>query len=127
MFHHSVHKPERRRYVRLNSVFPVQFRIYSLDGANPISDWLQGYTSNIGKGGILLHVHELSPDLLLLVKTQQARIGLKIEMPLNRPVVTAEASVAWLQEKTIQTDKFGIGLSYVQIDKKIRPDLSGTP
>lgn len=116
-------REERRRYVRLDSVFPVQFRLYSLDGATPLSDWLQGYTSNIGKGGILLHVHELSADLLLLVKTQQARIGLKIEMPLNRPVVAAQATVAWTQEKTGESDKFGIGLSYVQIDNAHRSRL----
>ena len=110
------YQSERRQYVRLDSVFPVQFRLYALDGITPLSDWLQGYTSNIGRGGILLHVHELSSDLLLLVRTQQARVSLKIEMPLNRPVVAAQAAVAWVQDKTAQGQKFGIGLSYVQID-----------
>lgn len=116
-------RAERRRYVRLDSVFPVQFRLYSLDGTTPLSDWLQGYTSNIGTGGILLHVHDLKADLLLLVKAQQARIGLKIEMPLNRPVVAAQATVAWMQEKTDDAQKFGIGLSYVQIDPAQRTRL----
>lgn len=114
---------ERRRYIRLDSVFPVQFRLYSLDGAVPLSDWLQGYTSNIGKGGILLHVHELSADQQLLVKTQQVRIGLKIEMPLDRPSVAAQAVVAWMQEKAGREEKFGIGLSYVQIDAAHRTRL----
>ena len=107
---------ERRRYVRLDSVFPVQFMIYALDGTTPLSDWLQGYTHNIGKGGILLHVHDLNADLALLVRTRQATVALKIEMPLNRPVVVAHATVAWLQEKTPEVQKFGIGLSYTQIN-----------
>jgi len=71
-------------------------------------------------------VHELSPDLLLLVKTQQARIGLKIEMPLNRPCSYGRGLCCVAAGKTIQTDKFGIGLSYVQIDKKIKARLIRT-
>jgi hypothetical protein len=107
---------ERRQYVRLDSVFPVQFRLFALDGVTPLSDWLQGYTHNIGKGGILLHVHELSPDLALLVRTQQTKVSLKIEMPLNRPVVAAQATIAWMQDKTPEAQKFALGLSYVEIE-----------
>jgi hypothetical protein len=33
---------ERRQYIRLDSVFSVQFRILSLDGEKALSDWLQG-------------------------------------------------------------------------------------
>ncbi|MFA6383840.1 MAG: hypothetical protein WCY10_00555 [Candidatus Omnitrophota bacterium] len=116
MFTRPDPQAERRRYVRLDSVFPVQFRIYALDGITPLSDWLQGYTHNIGKGGILLNVHDLNADLALLVKTRQATVALKIEMPLNRPAVAARASVAWVQDKTPEIQKLGIGLSYVQID-----------
>ncbi|MFA5099533.1 MAG: hypothetical protein WC547_01440, partial [Candidatus Omnitrophota bacterium] len=100
----------------MDSVFPVQFRIYALDGTTPLSDWLQGYTHNIGNGGILLHVHDLNADLALLVRTRQATFALKIEMPLNRPVVVAHTSVAWMQDRTPEVQKLGIGLSYVQID-----------
>ena len=107
---------ERRQYVRLDSVFPVQFRFYSSDGIQPVSEWLQGYTSNVGKGGLLLHVHELSADLELLLKSRQVKIALKIEMPLNSPLVEARASIAWVSEKGAEGEKHGIGLSYDQID-----------
>jgi hypothetical protein len=107
---------ERRKYVRLDSVFPVQFRLYAQDGTSPLSDWMQGYTHNIGKGGILLDFHELAADLLLLLKTKQAKVSLKIEMPLNRPAAKAMACVAWMQEKAQESDKYRLGLLYEQID-----------
>jgi len=42
---------ERRQYIRFDSVFPVQFRILSLDGEKALSDWLPGfcgYRSRLG-------------------------------------------------------------------------------
>ncbi len=108
--------PERRHYVRLDSVFPVQFRFYSSDGAEPLSEWLQGYTSNVGKGGLLLNVHELSPGHAALLMDRQIKIALKIEMPLNRPLIAARATVAWVRGKASEDEKHDIGLYYERID-----------
>ena len=43
---------EHRKYVRLDSVFPVQFQLLGLDGKSSLSEWIQGFTSDISKGGI---------------------------------------------------------------------------
>jgi len=56
-------RKEQRRYIRLDSVFPVEFRIFSLDGKSFLSDWLQGFTNNIGKGGLCLLVNNLPSEL----------------------------------------------------------------
>ena len=63
--------PERRKYIRLDSVFPVGFRLLSLDGKAALSDWLQGYTNNIGKGGICLTINNLKPELAKLIKARR--------------------------------------------------------
>ncbi len=107
---------ERREYIRLDSVFPVQFRLITLDGTAFLSDWLQGFTNNIGKGGICLSVNNLNPEFARLIKEQQAKFSLGIEMPLARNSVTAQAKVAWIKEIPGALNKYLIGLKYEKIE-----------
>ncbi len=115
MFRKDSLGPERRQYIRLDSVFPVQFRIQSLDGGNDLSDWLQGFTNNISKGGICLAVNNLKPELAELIKDRQAKLSLDIQMPLTAAPVPASAKVAWVKDVTGQPNKYLIGLSYENI------------
>lgn len=108
---------ERRKYIRLDSVFPVQFRLVNSDGNRFISDWLQGFTSNIGKGGMCLSVNRLDAQLARILKERQAKLALNIEIPLNRKPVPAQASVAWIREAADEPNRCLIGLSYDDIDK----------
>ena len=105
----------RRQYIRLDSVFPVQFRILSLDGQKVLSDWLQGFTNNISKGGICLAVNNLKPELAKVIKDRQVKLSLDIEMPLAAAGVPASARVAWVKDITGQPNKYLIGLSYEEI------------
>ena len=104
-----------RQYIRLDSVFPVQFRILSLDGQKVLSDWLQGFTNNISKGGICLAVNNLKPELAKVIKDRQVKLSLDIEMPLAAAGVPASARVAWVKDITGQPNKYLIGLSYAEI------------
>jgi hypothetical protein len=106
---------DRRQYKRLDSVFPVQFKIVSPEGKTFLSDWVQGFTSNIGKGGIRLDVFNPKPELLGLLKSGNAAVFLQIQMPLNRPVVNAQAKIAWIRDSS-EGDKCFIGLVYQQIN-----------
>ncbi|MGE5197558.1 MAG: PilZ domain-containing protein, partial [Deltaproteobacteria bacterium] len=109
--------PERRKYVRLDSVFPVQFRLLEPDGNNFLSDWIQGFTSNIGSGGICLEVNKLKPEVLQAIRSRQARFALEIEMPLGAHPVKAKTSIVWVKD---DPDEPGgrciIGLAYENID-----------
>ncbi len=107
---------ERRKYVRLDSVFPVQFRIMSLDGSLLLSDWIQGFTSDISKGGICLEVNNLKPELAKLLKNRQVKLSLGIEMPIVRNPVKAQAKIAWVKDIPDQANRYLIGLSYENID-----------
>jgi len=109
-------KEERRQYIRLDSVFPVQFRLLSLDGKHFLSDWLQGFTNNIGKGGLCLSVNNLNPELAKILKDQQAKLFLDIEMPISRRPIPAHAKVAWTEDVANEPNKYLIGLSYEEID-----------
>jgi len=107
---------ERRKYIRLNSVFPVQFRLLGLDGKRFLSDWLQGFTSNVSKGGICLCVNNLNPELAKILKEKQAKLFLDIEMPLAREPVAAQGSVAWVKDEVNEPNKYVMGIAYDEID-----------
>ncbi len=108
--------PERRKYVRLDSVFPVQFQLLNLDSSLSLSDWIQGFTSDISKGGICLEVNNLRPDLAKLVKSQQVKLSLAIEMPVVKNPVKARAKIAWVKDIPGQLNRYLIGLTYENID-----------
>ncbi len=114
----NIQGEERRRYLRLDSVFPVEFRFFSLDRKGFISDWLQGFTSNISKGGLCLEVNNLSPELLQSLKDKTAKLSLMIELPVVKAPVKSEATVAWVKDMGGVVDKHLIGLIYENIDPR---------
>jgi len=107
---------ERRKYIRLDSVFPVSFQLLSLDGRQIFSEWVQGFTNNIGKGGICLVINQLAPDLAKILKNAEAKVSLKIEMPLNKEPVAAVAKVSWIKDPAEASHKYLVGLTYEQIN-----------
>lgn len=109
-------REERRRYIRLDTVFPVAFRLLSCEGLNCLSDLLQGFTNNIGKGGICLIVNNLDPVLEKLIKSQQAKFSLEIELPFSSRPIQALAKPVWVRDVSGSPGKYIIGLGYEQID-----------
>lgn len=107
---------ERRKYIRLDSVFPVEFRLLSLDAKQFLSDWLQGFTNNIGKGGLCLAINNLKPQVADLLKNKQAKISLDIEIPIIKSPVHARAALAWIQEVSGIPGRYLVGLNYEEID-----------
>jgi outer membrane murein-binding lipoprotein Lpp len=106
---------ERRHYLRLDSVFPVQFQLVSLDGQQALSDWIQGFTSNIGKGGICLNCHNLKSEFAEGIKNRRVKLSLGIEMPLGGKPVRALAHIAWVKESA-RPGSYLIGAGYDTID-----------
>ena len=107
---------ERRKYIRLDSAFPISFQLSSLDGKESFSDWLQGFTNNVGRGGICLVANKLDSALARLLEEKPVKISLKMEIPLGINPVAAEAKVAWMREIAQVPGKYLIGLTYEQID-----------
>ncbi|MDD4893952.1 MAG: PilZ domain-containing protein [Candidatus Omnitrophica bacterium] len=115
MFRKNSLGTERRRYIRMDSVFPVQFMILGLEGNNELSDWLQGFTNNVSKAGICLAVNNLKPELAKLIKDRQVKLSLDIQMPLRSAFVRAGAKVVWVKDVDVQSGKYLIGLGYEDI------------
>ncbi|MDD5655018.1 MAG: PilZ domain-containing protein, partial [Candidatus Omnitrophica bacterium] len=106
---------ERRKYIRLNSVFPVSFRLTTLDGQEYISDWLQGFTNNISSGGIRLSANDLKEEFVDLIKKGEASFILKIQIPLSAKPVLCRAKAAWVESEAAEPPAYSIGLAYEEI------------
>jgi len=110
---------ERRRYLRLDTVFPVQARLESPDKKQILSQWVQGFTSNVSRGGICLAVNNLPDDAAKLIKEKKANLFLEITLPIIRRPVDALANIAWVKEPLSPgVNHTLIGLDYIRINPK---------
>jgi len=119
---HKNKKPEtaeHRKYIRLGVVFPVEFQFIDPETSGSISEIKQGFTRDVGKGGICLEVNNLEEGLEQIVKEGRAKLDIRLHIPLSRPETKAIAKIAW-HEKVKQgyPNKYLIGLSFIQIDPK---------
>jgi Glycosyl hydrolase family 76/PilZ domain len=108
---------EHRKYLRLDTVFPVQFRLQKQKDVF-LSDWLQGFTNNISRGGLCLAVNNLEPGLFELLKTKQIKLILEIDVPVSRKSVAVQASVVWFREIPGDKHRYLLGLNYDAISAK---------
>jgi hypothetical protein len=107
---------ERREFLRLDTVFPVQFRLESHDSKVFFTGWMQGFTSDVGKGGLGLTVNSFSPDEAKFLKQEGAKVSLEIVIPFMSRPVRARAAVAWIHDTEGEPEKYLIGLRYEEID-----------
>ena len=119
MFKHKTKTTvEQRKYLRLDTVFPVQFRLEELDVNVPLSGWLQGFTNNISRGGICLSINNIDPELLKLIKEKKCRLSLEIDVPVSKKPIPVIAGITWIREDHGGKCKCQVGLDYKHISAK---------
>ncbi|OQB09344.1 MAG: PilZ domain protein [Candidatus Omnitrophica bacterium ADurb.Bin205] len=109
---------EQRKYVRLDTVFPVQIQLVSLEGNKLLSGWLQGFTNNVSRGGLCLSIGNLDENLAEIIKKRQVMISLEMELPFIPKPISSRARIVWVQNAGGIKDKYLIGLCYEDMDKK---------
>ncbi|MDD4909152.1 MAG: hypothetical protein PHR44_00495 [Candidatus Omnitrophica bacterium] len=114
---------EQRRYIRLDSVFPVEFKLVDPGRderpRRELSTWQQGFTSNVSKGGLCLAVNNLNPRLIGIISGKAVQLELVIHVPIAGKKVNALANIAWIEgEGAGEENTYSIGLSYQHIDAK---------
>ena len=106
---------DKRRFKRLDQIFPVEFR-YLNEQNQPSSDWFQGFTQDVSEGGLCLIVCHLKAEDLRRLEDQNTRLSLAIHIPIGSESVAATARPAWV--KGIQGEQSAIGISYEKISAK---------
>jgi len=109
-------KDNRRKYVRLDTVFPVEFEVLD-DKGRPAAPPGQGFTRNVGRGGMCIFYkffksEEKKPDL----KPSATRLKLTVNIPLDTDPVECLARVEWIEVSPARrVDTYLFGVSYVEI------------
>jgi len=106
---------DRRKFIRLDTVLPVEFRILNSTG-QILLDWTQGFTNNIGKGGICLTINNIKEQAVLILEEKSAKFYLRINLPLKDKPIECYAKTAWLSKvKKEPFNQFLVGLDYEEI------------
>ncbi|MFH1504906.1 MAG: PilZ domain-containing protein [Candidatus Omnitrophota bacterium] len=105
----------RRKFLRISTVLPVEFYILDEQGRR-ITPWLQGFTRDIGKGGMDLLVNDLWWGFWDKLKSNlDSRFFLQIELPFKNKPILIEAKSAWLkQENSGAMKRCFIGLEFLE-------------
>lgn len=110
------HSAEKRKYIRLKSIFPVEFRIISCQEQAVEHPWHQGYTCNVSEGGICLETAHLEEATLRQVNKTDVIVEVSMRIPLSAPPIHARAKIVWFRH----AEKKGVphyfwGLQFAEI------------
>ncbi len=99
---------------------PVEFRIIDAENKH-ITPWMQGFTHDIGKGGLCLLINDLWWGFGDKLKAKNARLQLNINIPFRAQTINAEAKVAWVsQEKQKNFYRYAVGLQLFAKEKDVK-------
>jgi hypothetical protein len=105
---------ERRRYIRISTVFPVECYLVDEEGKK-LTPWLQGFTNNISKGGICLVINDLWLGFWERFR-EDALVVLNINLPFRKKAIEARARVIWRErERLANFVQCRFGLEFVEI------------
>jgi len=111
-------KKDKRQYMRLNTVFPVEFYIVDKESRNAISELYEGFTRNIGKGGMGVFAKTLKckEGERLDLAPHNTKLKVIMNIPLDKQPVECFATVEWVERRPgplIDTYYFGISYDFI--------------
>jgi c-di-GMP-binding flagellar brake protein YcgR len=111
---------DKRKYVRLNTVFPVEFNIVN-DNKETVSPLVQGFTRNVGRGGMCIEVKvEKDKDSVNFIP-EKTKVKLIINIPSNSFATDSYATVRWVKkipEYILDTYIFGVEYDEIETDNQ---------
>lgn len=109
---------EKRQYLRLDTVFPIEFQLIDKDDRRPVSEFREGFTRNVGKGGMGIFsktLKEKDKDFFNFVPGE-TKMKLIINIPLDDEPIESFATVEWVQRENgpiVDTYMFGISYDFI--------------
>lgn len=110
----------RRNYIRLDAIFPIEFQLID-NKKEPTSPILQGFTRNIGKGGMCIEVKSEKGKIPFEIVPKQTKLKLTINIPSSALATDSYATVRWskkISEYILDTYIFGIEYDEIEADNQ---------
>ena len=109
-------KDNNRKYLRFNTVFPVEFNTVDKD-KKPVSALMQGFTRNIGKGGMCIEAKFEKNKEPLDISPGKTMLRLVINIPSSAFATDSYAVVRWVKKVSERIfDSYILGVEYDEID-----------
>ena len=115
---------DKRQYVRMKTVIPVEVQLLAPDGTSSPSKLLQAFTRDISAGGLCLELKSFGPQTENFLHAPGVFFQLTINPPFSTSPIQAVAKIAWIhREEKFLPVHYTIGVSYTQIDARARRRL----
>lgn len=113
-----MNKSDKRKYIRISTVLPVEFFVFDAKGKK-FTPWLQGFTRDIGKGGICLVMNDLWWGFADRLKQEGIQLFLRITLPFKHQPMCLKAEASWLREQRLKDfNRYAVGLKFVAANNK---------
>ncbi|MFH1045494.1 MAG: PilZ domain-containing protein [Candidatus Omnitrophota bacterium] len=110
---------ERRKYIRLTSVFPVSLQFFR--SQFPSGRTYQGFTRNVSIEGLCVEVSDLDDDIKNNLGDTGLSVRLSIFMPLADQPAYATAKIIWTKPNAgIFPNQYLLGIDYSQIEQSAK-------
>jgi len=111
----------KRHYVRMNTVFPVEFQILNENGEKAVSSLMQGFTRDVSPAGLCIEFKSITLETEKELLIPSGCLALTINPPFSRHPIKAISRIVWLKkEDDLLPARYLIGVAYTEIDAKAR-------
>ena len=113
--HHIKEEEDRRKYNRLNCVFPVRFTLVQLQGdLVPGMGWVSGTTKDVSKEGLCVETGAMNESLLKYLNKENFSIELQVQ--IEQPPIRSVGEIAWFRkEGEGGSSKYLLGIRFKSI------------
>ncbi|RKY32881.1 MAG: hypothetical protein DRP74_01595 [Candidatus Omnitrophota bacterium] len=108
--------PERRKFVRLNYVAPLAYKICK---AETIKKLLEGYTSNVSQSGILCKLKEhVNKDDIIWLSFDRDTLQICTDLEKNCLVYQSGIIGKVVRIETTKDDAYNVGIQFITRQEK---------
>jgi hypothetical protein len=114
---------ERRKYIRLGSVFPVEIYLRNSHN-NSASHLIQAFTCDVSLGGLCLSINDPDSHILAIATTGSTPFDVSINMPIIGSPIKARVRVAWHEIRSLERHRqLLLGVFYDEIAPRDRQKI----
>ncbi len=111
------HEKEKRKYIRLDNAFPVQFEVVPREGdVFPGISAEKAYTKNVSKEGLCLETDCLTEGTIKYINKENIYLSVSVQTPFKEQPIRTTCEIVWFQKnEDMPAEHYLIGLRFSSI------------